>query len=106
MKILYYYQNLGTVMYTWQIYHIVGELAHYNCEVEIINPKDFETVDEANERLLKKVKETKIDLFMTCHNESLLYISTLKEIKSLGIPTLLFCPDNLLARGGGDGAAL
>lgn len=34
---------------------------------------------------------------MTCHNEELLYIETLTEIKNLSIPTLLFCPDNLLA---------
>lgn len=97
MKILYYFRNLGTAMYMWQVYHIVDELAHYNCEVEVFNPKDFETIDEANERLLKKVREERIDLFMTCHNESLLYIATLKEIKSLGIPALLFCPDNLVA---------
>ena len=97
MKILYYFRNLGTAMYMWQVYHIVDELAHYDCTVDIFNPSDYESLDQANEQLLKKVKTEKVDLFMTCHNESLLYIDTLKKIKSLGIPTLLFCPDNLLA---------
>lgn len=84
-------------MYMWQVYHIVDELAHYDCTVDIFNPSDYESLDQANEQLLKKVKTEKVDLFMTCHNESLLYIDTLKEIKLLGIPTLLFCPDNLVA---------
>lgn len=84
-------------MYMWQVYHIVNELARYECTVDIFNPNDFATLDEANEQLLRKLKESPYELFMTCHNEELLYISTIKEIRTLGIPTLLFCPDNLLA---------
>lgn len=97
MKILYYFRNLGTAMYMWQIYHIVDELAHYDCIVDIFNSDNFESLDEANDQVLKKLREEPYDLFMTCHNEKLLYISTVKEIKKIGIPTLLFCPDNLLA---------
>lgn len=96
MKILYYFRNLGTAMYMWQIYHIVDELSHYDCIVDVFNPDDFESLDDANDRVLHKLKNEHYDLFMTCHNEKLLYISTLIEIKKIGVPTLLFCPDNLL----------
>ena len=97
LKILYYFRNLGTAMYMWQVYHIVDELAHYDCVVDVFNPNDYETLDEANNQILKKLRDGSYDLFMTCHNEKLLYISTVIEIKKIGIPTLLFCPDNLLA---------
>lgn len=97
MKVLYYFRKLNTPMYMWQIYHIVDELAHYNCTIDVFNPGEFDSVDEANEKVLNKVQNIKYDLFMTCHNESLLYPITLQQIKKKGIPTLLFCPDNLVA---------
>ena len=97
MKVLYYFQKYNTVMYNWQVENFVAEMKMNNCEIEIFNPLLFETVDIANEKVVEKIKSIKYDLFMTCHNEEILYISTLKEIKKSGIPTLLFCPDNLLA---------
>ena len=96
MTILYYFRKLNTPMYMWQIYHIVDELAHYNCRVDVFNPDEYDSVDEANEKVIKKLQTTRYDLFMTCHNESLLYPMTLQQIKKAGIPTVLFCPDNLV----------
>lgn len=96
MKILYYFRKENTVMFTWQVFHIVEEMTHYNCNIEIFNPLDFCDFDQANEKLLEKVKKNSYDLFMTCHNESVLHIETLVQIKKK-IPTLLFCPDNLVA---------
>ena len=86
-----------TVMFTWQVQNIVSEMRIYDFIVEIFNPLDYESIEEANERLITKIKRNHYDLFMTCHNEEILYVNTLEEIKKRGIPTLLFCPDNLLA---------
>lgn len=97
MKIIYYFRDYGTPMFAWQTEHIVGELSHHDCTVDMFNPLEYDSFDEANERLLEKIKANKYDLFMTCHNEQILYIDTLEKIKALGIPTLLFCPDNLVA---------
>ena len=42
------------------------------------------------------IKEDRPILFLTCHNENLVPISVIKEIRSLGVPTALICFDNLL----------
>lgn len=97
MRILYYFRDYGTVMFSWQTFHIVNEMKHYNCEIEIFNPLKYDSIEQANEMLLNQVRNQSYDIFLTCHNEELLYIDTLQSIKKLGIPTLLFCPDNLLA---------
>ncbi len=96
MKLLFYYINYGTPMTEWVMIHIIDELAHHECDVEIINPLDFESVSEANECVLKRINECKYDLFFTPHNEKMLYIETLEKIKDKEIPTLLICFDNLI----------
>lgn len=96
MKILYYHQQFNTPMFLWQNDHIVDELQHHGIEVITFNPLTCGSVEEANEKLLQAAKENRYDLFMTCHSEKLLYISTLQQIKQLGLPTLLICFDNLL----------
>lgn len=97
MKILYYFLNLDSMMYQWQKYHIVDELATHGFDVEIFSPLDVQSVDEANDVLLDKIRTGQYSLFMTCLTEKHLYVDTLIDIKNLGVPTLLFCPDNLVA---------
>lgn len=97
MQILYYFRNEGTFMFTWQLEHIVAELERHDCHVEIINPLDYESTEQANEAVLKAAMSDRYALFMTCLNEKYLFNETLLQIKKIGIPTLLFCPDNLLA---------
>ena len=97
MKILYYFRMYDTVMYKWQIENFIDEMSEYGCEIEVFNPLNFTSIDESNEKLIKKILQEKYDMFMTCHNEEILYLDTLRIIKSHGIPTVLFCPDNLLA---------
>lgn len=97
MEILYYFLDLPTNMFQWQKYHIVDELAMHDIHVDIFSPLKYRNIDEANEMLLKTVKSKKYSMFMTCFNETYLYLETLREIKRYGIPTLLFCPDNLTA---------
>lgn len=84
-------------MYNWQIENIVDEMLHHNCNIDVFNPLLYDNLDTANEKLIEHISKHKYDIFMTCHNEEVLYLSTLNEIKKRGIPTLLFCPDNLLA---------
>ena len=97
MKILYYFRDYGTVMFKWQREHIADELQHNGHSFEIINPLDYRDTEEANRAIKEKIVSEKYTLFMTCLNEELLFIDTLDFIKRNGIPTLLFCPDNLLA---------
>lgn len=82
-------------MFQWQKYHIVDELATHDVFIDIFSPLDYENVNQANEMLLETLKSNKYSMFMTCLNETYLYVDTLSEIKKCGIPTLLFCPDNL-----------
>ena len=97
MKILYFFMQYPTPMYLWQNEHIVDELAHHGIEMEIFNPLNFGSVDEANEKVVKRLSENKYDLFMTCHGKNICYVETIKQIKHIGIPTLLICFDNLVA---------
>ncbi len=96
MEIIYYFRQQQTPMYLWQNVHFIDELKRNNIHVEIFNPINYENITIANEELIKKMKKKKYDLFMTCHNEQLLFIRTLISIKDMKIPTLLICYDNLL----------
>ncbi len=95
MKVLYYFLDLPTNMFQWQKYHIIDELATHNIFIDIFSPLKYANIGQANEMLLEAING--YDMFMTCLNETYLYLDTLQEIKKRGIPTLLFCPDNLTA---------
>lgn len=95
MNILYYFKYQETPMYQWQKYHIFNELAQKNIKIELFNPLKFSSINEANEQVIKRVKQGGIDLFMTTCTVVDLYINTLESIKQAGIPTLLVCFDNL-----------
>ena len=96
MKILYFYPELrGDFMFYWQRIHFIDELLRNGIDIEILNPLDYDSLGQAHEVLLKKVKETKYDLFFMSAS---LYITKdiLSCIKRHGVPTLCFRPDNLL----------
>lgn len=82
-------------MFQWQKIHIFNELATYNINIELFNPLKFNSIQEANECVIKRLIKGGVDLFMTTCNESDLYIDVLDEIKRVGTPTLLICFDNL-----------
>lgn len=96
MKVLYFFKEYDSIMYGWQRFQFIDELRHHDINIQIFNPLKYSGIYEANEVLLREIDSGNYDLFMTCHNEETLYISTLQDIKNKGIPTLLFCPDNLL----------
>lgn len=83
-------------MCRWQRIHFIDELARHNCFIEVFNPLFFGNVEEANEKLLERVRKGGVDLFFTnlC-NEKWIFIDTLQSIRKLGIPTLSYRGDNL-----------
>lgn len=84
-------------MFLWQRIHFIDELARHGVIIETFNPLIYESYEEANERLLNMIKNGRYDMFMTCLCEdNMIFISTIEEIKRLGIPTLSFRPDNLV----------
>jgi len=98
MKILYFFPYDGSFMTEWQRVQIFNEMSHYNVHFEIFNPLSYESYQQANEKLIKRLKEDKsIDLFMNCASSDMLHAETMKDIRLLSIPTLLICFDNLHA---------
>lgn len=97
MNILYYYRETDAYMHKWQHIHFIDELAYNGINIEIFNPLNYYSIDEANEKLVKYVKAHKYDLFMTCVWADYLYKESIIAIKKQGIPTLLICFDNLHA---------
>lgn len=97
MTILYFFQEIGTAMFQWQRTHIINELKHHGCIVEVFNPLLFDSADISNKELIKRINRGGIDLFFTnvCYYK-MLYIDTLNEIKRIGIPTLCLRCDNLV----------
>ena len=97
MNILYFFLNYQTNMFQWQKYHIVDEMAKHGVQIEICSPLEYESTELANQELLKKIMSGRYDLFMTCLTEDYLNKETLLKLKAVGMPTLLFCLDNLTA---------
>lgn len=97
MIILYYFQEIDTPMFQWQRTHIIDELIRHNIEVETFNPLIYNSVEEANERVIELVKGGHYDLFMTnVAYFKMLFVETLREIKKIGVPTFTVSWDNLM----------
>lgn len=95
MKILYYFAELPTPMYTWQHIHIFEELKHSGIEIIVFNPLKYRSIEEANECVIKEANEHKYDLFLTGSFPNHLYASTVEQISSKGLETVLISWDNL-----------
>ena len=97
MQVLYYFQDINTMIYQWQKYHIVDEMEKHNCFITILSPTYYGSVEQSNEAIVTAIKTNHYDLFMTCLTDKYLFPETIERIKEYGVPTLLFCPDNLTA---------
>lgn len=95
MIILYYFRELDTPMYRWQHTQIFDELERHDIHIIPFNPLNYSSKEEANEKALGKLKEGRFDAFLTCMDSPYFYESTLEEIHKMGLPMILFCPDNL-----------
>ena len=82
-------------MAQWQRVHFFDELEKHGCYINVFNPINYPTTNEANEKLINYIRNNKYDLFITPYGNKELYLETLKLIKSSGLPTLLICFDNL-----------
>lgn len=96
MKILYFYPEIdGNFMFSWQRVHFIDELKKTGINFEIINPLSYNSLIEAQNALLERIKDEEFDLFFSSAplflNEEII-----RSIKDTGIPSLCFRPDNLL----------
>lgn len=98
MNILYYFREKNVLMDQWQRAHIFDELARDGHRVKVFNPLNYSSTDEANEKFVQYIEENvkKIDLVMTPHGSKDLYKTSHDRLKSLGVPSLLICFDNLV----------
>ena len=96
MKILYLFANYDSMMFQWQKYHIFDEMAEHDCIFDVISPSSFERIEQLNDKIITKIKANHYDIFFTSYNEDVIWLSTIEEIKRYGVPTVLFCPDNLV----------
>jgi hypothetical protein len=99
MNILYYFAETSAYMQQWQRFHLLDELERAGHTVTVYNPLTFTSTDEANEQLIPFLQNVgkSYDLFMNCVPSHLLYPETIQKVKTLGIPSLLICFDNLHA---------
>lgn len=99
MNILYFFQERETYMYQWQRIHIFDELVRSGHTIDVFNPLHYESIEQANDYLVKSIKSNKINfnLFMSCEGSNVLFKNSIEKIKSYGLPTLLICFDNLHA---------
>jgi len=96
MIIFYYFKELNTPMYQWQRSHLINELKREGHSFITYNPLDYESIDKANEYVIKEiVKQKRVDLFLTCDDQDVIYKETIESVKKKGIPTCLICWDNL-----------
>ena len=96
MRIMYFFAQYRSAMYTWQNDHIVDELKHHDVVIDIFNPLLYENLDKANEEACKVISNGNYDLFMTCETDKVCYVQTVEHAKRKGIPTLLYCFDSLM----------
>lgn len=99
MKILYYLAETSSFMTQWQRFHIIDELMGNGHSVTVFNPLNYDTVEKANAILPDIINSEKpaFDVFINPAPSYLLFKETILKIKSMGLPSLLICFDNLHA---------
>lgn len=99
LNILYYYAETGSLMTQWQRYHFLDELTRAGHLITFFNPLKYASLAEAYEQLITLIEKSsaRFDLFFNSSPDSLLSKDTVMKIRSLGLPSLLICFDNLHA---------
>ena len=96
MNIFYFFKELDTPMYQWQRTNLIDELVRSGQNVVTFNPLDYQTIDEANEVVVKAIRDLgKVDLFLACDDQDTIYRETVESVSKMVIPTCLICWDNL-----------
>jgi len=96
VRILYYASVRGHHMLLWQRIHILDELSAHGVEFEEFDPEQYPSEDEAMSALRQVLKSRHFDLFVTAYGKKYITAELLNEVRASGVPSLLFCPDNLL----------
>lgn len=96
MKVLYFYPEYSTPMFSWQRIHIFDELEKHGVSIEAFNPLSFSSVEEANAIFIKKLQSNKYDLLLSsvCY-EGMIFPEVLSAAHSIGLPSLCIRWDNL-----------
>ncbi len=104
MHILHYSpdENSG-FMYQWPQYHMIAELRTAGHDVRYLNPVEklgrIGSADEYSEILLDKVKEMLVfdgcDMLFTSALDNYFAVNAIREIRRLGVPTVLMHCDDL-----------
>ena len=96
MKIIYFYpERKNDFMFQWQRLHFIDELSRYGIEISIMNPLEYDSLEQAYNALLRETRSKHYDLLLMC---SSLFVTRelLDDVRRLGTPSLFFRPDNLL----------
>lgn len=96
MKIIYFYpERKNDFMFQWQRLHFIDELSRHGIEITIMNPLEYESLEQAYNSLLQETRNKHYDLLLMC---SSLFVTKeiLEDVRRNGTPSLFFRPDNLL----------
>lgn len=96
MKILYFFPEYDTPMFSWQRIHFIDELSRHGIEFVTFNPLLFNTPEEANEQFIKLLGDGKYDLLLSsvCY-PGMIFPEVLSTAKKRGLPSLCIRWDNL-----------
>ena len=97
MYLLFVYEDDGSVMRSVPRIHFLDELKRAGHTLIIFNPLEYPDVEQFNEALAKAAGTVPVDLMVSLHGDELVRPETVVQFKRRGIPTLLFCFDNLQA---------
>lgn len=97
VRVLYFWQEDGSFMQSWQRRHFIEELREKGVEFHVFNPRDYATIEHANEAFvsLAAYGQSRFDLLMTCMGSDSFLVETARRIHGMDIPSLLICFDNL-----------
>ncbi|MFV0345414.1 MAG: glycosyltransferase [Bacteroidales bacterium] len=93
-KILFFFTSTNKEG-EWQYYHFIEELQHLDISFELFTPSVYGDNFEEELVNLVKNKREKYSIFMTASYDGEISVSTLKEIRKIGLPSVLICYDNL-----------
>lgn len=96
MRILYFFPEYDTAMFSWQRVHLIDELRSHGIELETFNPLVYNSPEEANGTFIDILKKGHCDLMMSsvCY-PGMIFPEVLAESKKLGVPSLCIRWDNL-----------
>lgn len=96
MKIIDYRDNVDHYMNHWTKYHYIDELTFHGCQYDVFDRLQYSSPEEADEGLIKKLKDEHYDFFFTAFSDEQINPDIIKRINKIGIPTVSLCPDNLV----------